>query len=214
MTFSILTFDPKARIFAAGSATGNLCVGGWVLKGDARYGLVASQGALPSTLWSEDVIELMSQGISASNAINNIVSKDDGREHRQISAIDTSGRSGIFSGSQNLPEICHIQEENLIASGNILENSAVLKEMCNAFKAKQGALEHRILNSLKKALEAGGDKRGLISASILILSLNAPPISLRIDYSVDPLKDLERLIQKCNEPSYQNWLKELPTRNA
>ena len=70
---------------------GNVSSGDWKLNNDNSISVTIG--------WSEDVIELMSQGISASNAINNIVSKDDGREHRQISAIDTSGRSGIFSGS-------------------------------------------------------------------------------------------------------------------
>ena len=42
MTFSLLTFDKKRKLFAAGSATGNLCVGGWVIRGDIRFGMSAS----------------------------------------------------------------------------------------------------------------------------------------------------------------------------
>jgi hypothetical protein len=39
MTFSVLTFDEKEGIFAAAAATGSLCVGGWVLRGDIESGL-------------------------------------------------------------------------------------------------------------------------------------------------------------------------------
>lgn len=34
MTLSVLTFNKKTGVFAAAAATGNLCVGGWVLRGD------------------------------------------------------------------------------------------------------------------------------------------------------------------------------------
>ncbi|MCK5502968.1 MAG: DUF1028 domain-containing protein, partial [Tritonibacter mobilis] len=44
MTFSILMYDRETGSFAAAAATGSLCVGGWVLRGDIESGLVASQG--------------------------------------------------------------------------------------------------------------------------------------------------------------------------
>ena len=46
---------------------GNVSSGDWKLNNDNSISVTIG--------WSEDVIELMSQGISASNAINNIVSK-------------------------------------------------------------------------------------------------------------------------------------------
>ena len=41
-------------------------------------------------------------------------------------------------------------------------------------------------------------KRGIFSASILIVSRKSPPISLRVDYSTNPLKKLKELISKSN----------------
>ena len=49
MTFSILTYDDKTGVYAGAAATGSLCVGGWVLRGDIESGLCASQGTAPST---------------------------------------------------------------------------------------------------------------------------------------------------------------------
>ena len=69
MTFSILAYETKSKTFVGASATGNICVGGWVLRADPRYGISATQGAEVSTLWGEDVIKIMSEGENAKDAI-------------------------------------------------------------------------------------------------------------------------------------------------
>ena len=48
MTFSILARDPTTGAIGGAAATGSLCVGGWVLRGDLAAGMSASQGAAPS----------------------------------------------------------------------------------------------------------------------------------------------------------------------
>ena len=65
-----------------------------------------------------------------------------------------------------------------------------------------------MLNALKRAY----NKRGVMSASILILSNEKPPLSLRIDYSKNPLDDLEILLNKCDKKEYQQWMELLPKR--
>ena len=45
MTFSLLSLDKNTGTFAGATATGNLCVGGWVLRGQTHVGMTASQGA-------------------------------------------------------------------------------------------------------------------------------------------------------------------------
>ena len=169
MTFSLLTFDKKRKIFAAGSATGNLCVGGWVIRGDIRFGMSASQGALPSVIWGEDTIRYMAEGHNAQKAINKVIKNDIEKDSRQISAIDINGNTGVFNGSKNLPEIHHIQKENFIASGNILSSNKVLETMCETYFKTDASVERKILEALKRAYGTGGDKRGLMSAAILIL---------------------------------------------
>ena len=41
MTFSLLYLDKPSGCFAGATATGNLCVGGWVLRGHPHVGLTA-----------------------------------------------------------------------------------------------------------------------------------------------------------------------------
>ena len=40
MTFTLLAHDRPTKRWGGIAATGNLCVGGWVLRGDARAGRV------------------------------------------------------------------------------------------------------------------------------------------------------------------------------
>ena len=69
MTISILAFDERTGAYGGAATTGNLCVGGWVLRGDAESGLSASQGLLPSTLWGTDSLKLMQMGVSSAQAV-------------------------------------------------------------------------------------------------------------------------------------------------
>ena len=108
MTFSILVRDPETGAMGGAAATGNLCVGGWVLRGDVRAGLSASQGKTPSTLWGEDVLDEMRKGLSAENAVANVVSADHGRETRQLLALDHGGRTAAFTGDENVSEVSEL----------------------------------------------------------------------------------------------------------
>ena len=213
MTFSLLAYEPEEGTFYGASATGNLCVGGWVLRGDSRVGLTASQGADPSTLWGEDILKLMIEGYQPEDALNKITQADKGREHRQVAVIGNRGEGAVFSGMNNLPIVDSIVEDNLILSGNILQSNKVLSKMREAYFEESKCELQKLWEVLNAGASAGGDVRGLMSASILVLNDRKPPISLRVDYSDDPLRDLSKLIQKIKDEKYQNWLKELPTRH-
>jgi uncharacterized Ntn-hydrolase superfamily protein len=87
MTFSILARDPDTGTFGGAAATGNLCVGAWVLRGDVRAGPTASQGLYPSPLWGPQVLELMPADYDAAEALQQVVRRDAGREVRQLSTV-------------------------------------------------------------------------------------------------------------------------------
>lgn len=211
MTFSILVFDPITNSFGGASATGNICVGAWVLRAEPFSGVSASQGADPSTLWGENVLRYSNKGMSAEAAITKTIHEDSGKDRRQISLIDKSGNGSVFSGMNNSPIIDEIVSENIVLSGNILSNKNVLASMKLAYEKNHDVeLVERLYLSLLEGANAGGDRRGLFSASILVVNENKPPISLRVDYSKKPLKKLKKIIDKTNEKSYSNWLKFLP----
>ena len=118
MTFSILAYDPITESYGGASATGNICVGGWVLRGNPLSGVSASQGSEPSTLWGEDILKYTGDGLDAETAIYKTIIKDKGKERRQLSVIDKKGNSSVFSGKENSSIIDEIVSKNLVLSEN------------------------------------------------------------------------------------------------
>ena len=210
MTFSVLTFDEKEGIFAAAAATGSLCVGGWVLRGDIESGLVASQGTPPSSFWRDDCLRYMYTGQSASEAIDLAIKNDSGRDYRQIIALDKFGTTSGFTGINSVSHASHITEQNFAVAGNMIAGSHVLEAVKKHVNSDQAPIDQRMLNALKAGKDAGGDNRGLLSAALLVLSPNHPPLDLRIDYSSDPLSDLQLLIDRSKQSPYHDWLSEVP----
>lgn len=213
MTLTILARDPATGAMGGASATGNLCVGAWVLRGDARAGLSASQGATPSTLWGEDLIDAMRDGAVARDAVERVTSGDPGRAQRQVLALDTCGRTAVYTGSENLPQCHEVSRDNLVVAGNMLMSTAVVDACLDGFHTATGPFPHRLLVALETGAAAGGDFRGLMSAALLVISPKHPPLNLRVDFGESPLGELQDLLRRTQEQAYANWLMTLPTRS-
>lgn len=212
MTFSILARDPDTGALGGAAATGNLCVGGWVLRGRAGIGISASQGYYPSTLWGEDVLDALASGLDPVSAIERTVSPDAGRDHRQLLALNQTGQSCAFSGTDNVPEVAEYVSPGLCAGGNMLAGTAVIDACVDAVLATSDSFPRRLLSGLKAGAEYGGDARGLMSAAVLIVSEDGPPVDLRVDYNQDPLNAMEQLLKRTEDPGYVSWRRKLPTR--
>lgn len=210
MTYSILVRDPVSGHMGGAAATGSLCVGGWVLRGDPRAGMSASQGAAPSTFWGEDVLAAMRGGLPAGDAVSRITQDDAGREARQLSALDRSGTAAAFTGCDNTPKMGSTGGSDLIAAGNLLKTVAVLDAAADGYAACKGDLADRLLAALKAGAQAGGDSRGLLSAAILVVGEDIPPLSLRVDFDAHPLQRLEALLKKTRQGDYAGWLETVP----
>jgi uncharacterized Ntn-hydrolase superfamily protein len=213
MTFSILAQDLNTGCMGGAAATGSLCVGGWVLRGDSRAGMSASQGAAPSTLWGEDALNRMQAGDTAEQAVAAITQADAGRDWRQIAALDHAGGTACFTGAHNTVWRGSLVEPGLVVSGNLLAGPQVLAAMRDTFVTAAGSLAERLLAALAAAEAAGGDTRGLQSAALLVVSDDAAPLTLRIDWAEDPIKDLGHLHARSQSGDYAAWLPSVPTRN-
>lgn len=212
MTFSILLRDPATGTLGGAAATGSLCVGGWVLRGDLDAGLSASQGAAPSTFWGADVLTLMRDGAAAETAVKAVTGKDRGREWRQLAALDTAGTTGTFTGAHNTAWRGARAEGPMVAAGNLLTGPAVLDSLIDGVIGADGTMADRLVEGLRAAQNAGGDSRGLQSAALLVLHAEAPPLSLRIDWAEDPIAALAALLARTREAPYAQWLDSVPTR--
>ena len=214
VTFSLLVRDPETGQLGGAAATGSLCVGGWVLRGDPASGLSASQGSLPSVMWGIDVLALMTAGVPAPDAVARIVASDPGRGQRQLAALDPSGRSGAFTGEDASAEAGVLQAENMVAAGNMLVSDAVLSSLVSTFSSFEATLVARLFAALRAAADAGGDRRGLRSAAVIVVNSERPPLSLRIDRSDRPLDDLGDLLDEATSGDYARWVGHLPTPTA
>ena len=213
MTFSLLARDPETGAIGGAAATGNLCVGGWVLRGEARAGLSAAQGRLPSTLWGEDALALMAGGLAPDEAVARVTGADPGRADRQLALIAPDGRVAGFDGADNHPVTGHLAEDGLIVAGNWLSARAVIEDAAAAFRRGDGPFEDRLLAALRAGVAAGSDSRGTLSAALLVVAADRPPLSLRVDLDDRPLERLADLLARSRAPDYAAWVDSLPTRH-
>ena len=211
MTFSILARDCETGAIGGAAATGSLCVGGWVLRGDLAAGMSASQGASPSTFWGEEVLWRMVDGVEVGEAVERVTSKDRGREHRQLSALDLRGNSATFTGTGNLDAKGSLVFPNGVVAGNMLSGRNVLPAMADTFDNSDLVFAERLIACLSAANSAGGDYRGLLSAALLILRPERPPLTLRIDHhDDDPIGALQQLYEKATSGEYAKWSRQVP----
>ena len=91
--------------------------------------------------------------------------------------------------------------EDYCAQGNTLTGPEVVEAMARSFESSSGPLAERLLDALDAAQAAGGDKRGMQSASLMILKPLAGAagysdrvLDLRVDEHKQPLADLRRVL--------------------
>lgn len=212
MTISILAFDQKTGTYGGAATTGNLCVGGWVLRGNSESGLSASQGSLPSTMWGDEVLALMRRGDTAEAAVRQVVGADPGRDERQMSALDLTGGTGTFTGANSIEAAGTRTAPAVVVAGNLLASQDVLDACLTAFLAAPGPVDRRLLAALGAAAQAGGDSRGLLSAAMLVVAADRPPLTLRVDHSERPLEALADLHGRATSGDYAAWARHVPTR--
>lgn len=213
MTFSVLAVDQKTGEIGGAASTGSLCVGGWVLRAHPLAGASASQGAAPSTFWGDDALILMRNGIAPRDAVASLTEADSGRAARQLAALDRSGQVAAFTGDENGPVRGERLGEGLVVTGNLLADDSVLDAIFDGFTAARGPLPQRLLAAIQAGAAAGGDSRGMLSAALLVVGPDKPPLSLRIDYSQTPIDDLAALLERAQSGDYAEWLDRVPVLN-
>jgi uncharacterized Ntn-hydrolase superfamily protein len=211
MTISILAIDEKTGRIGGAAMTGSLCVGGWVLRGHPDSGMSASQGTAPSTLWGEAVLDAMRAGMPAAAAVSAVTGRDEGNAHRQLAALDASGRTGAFTGDASVPHADAAEAPGVVVAGNMLCGAEVIEAALGTFGASGDLpFPERLMASLGAAAEAGGDARGLLSAALLVLGRDIAPLTLRIDHAADPLAALAELYRVSQAEPYRSWTDVVP----
>lgn len=198
-TFSIVGFDPETDTWGVAVQSKFLAVGAIVPWARAGVGAVATQ-AMANFNYGPRGLELMSQGKTAQDTVEALISSDDEREHRQLGVVDATGRAASFTGSECFEWAGGVTGEHYAAQGNILVGRETVEAMARTFEGASGGLAGRLLAALDAGQGAGGDSRGKQSAALLVVREgggyggdNDHVVDLRVDDHPEPIRELIRL---------------------
>jgi uncharacterized Ntn-hydrolase superfamily protein len=198
-TFSIVAFDPETDSLGVAVQSKFLAVGSVVPWARTGVGAVATQ-AMANYNYGPHGLELMARGKTADETIEELISADEDREHRQIGVVDARGRAATFTGSECFEWAGGVTGGNYAAQGNILVGGGTVEAMARAYEESGGDLAARLLSALDAGQAAGGDSRGKQSAALLVVREgggyggdNDRVVDLRVDDHPEPIRELIRI---------------------
>lgn len=198
-TFSITARCPRTGDLGIAVSTCEPCVGWIVPFVRAGAGAIASQ-ARSNPYFGIDGLALLRDGTSAPEALAAMLEPDAkvDREQRQLVIVDSAGRAAAFTGPHCRPWAGHLIEGGVVAAGNLLVGPETVGAMMSRFQElPQESLGERLVAALEAGQAAGGDRRGRISAALLVAREGAWPwIDVRVDSHPDPVTDLRRIFEE------------------
>lgn len=215
-TFSILGHDPETGEVGGAVQSRVFSVGNGVLWAEAGVGAVATQ-AIVDVSYGPQALALLRKRVEPEAVIDLVWGADpDPRPEdwpktgRQLAVINDQGEVAAYTGPDASEWAGHLycseSQSHCTAQGNILAGEAVVTEMVRAFENTPGHLSFRLMAALEAGQAAGGDKRGMQSAAMLIVKEDAgvwlnndTVLRLQVDDSDQPIKELRRLVEKAAE---------------
>ena len=195
MTWSIVAFDETTGAFGAAVATKAFASGSFVPFVRAGVGAVGTQ-SLTNRYLAPVVLDGLARGLSPRLAIDAAVAGDEGREIRQLHAVDRHGRFAAWTGKHCVEWCGSVGEKGVSVAGNMLSNDKVAAATLAGFKSDPTLpLPERMMAALESGEEAGGDRRGRQSAAmVMVTTEDFPDLSVRVDDAAAPLPELRRLL--------------------
>ncbi|MEJ7586450.1 MAG: DUF1028 domain-containing protein [Ferruginibacter sp.] len=201
-TFSIIARDSITGEMGVGVQSHWFSVGTAVPWAEAGVGVVATQSFVNKSYGAYG-LELMKQGKTASEALQELLRKDAGREVRQVAMLDINGNVNAYTGKNCIDYANHIVESNFSVQSNMMLGKKVCAAMVNAYQAGSSRpLAERMLLAMEATQSVGGDIRGKQSAAILVVAgkktdqpWNDRLIDLRVDDHRAPLVEMNRLLR-------------------
>jgi uncharacterized Ntn-hydrolase superfamily protein len=201
-TYSILGFDPETGEIG-GAVQSCVPTVGMVLHGEGDVGMVAAQGR-PRPEYGRAGLKYLRSGLNPLEAVRAvhaggfIFTPWGGNKYEmQFAIIDRKGRAAAYTGPQCPDYAGHLIGKHCIAQGNLVEGPLVVSGMVYAFENTKGPLKHRLMAALDAAQANGGDRRGMMSAAMLIVKNGSQEkdgviLDLEENMSFNPLAGLRR----------------------
>ena len=214
-TFSILGYDPQTGEVGGAVQSRVFAVGNGVLWAEADVGIVTTQ-AIVDVSYGPKGLALLRAGMTPQAIVRALLDSDPDPGYRgqpwpkggrQFAVMDAKGNYAVHTGPEATAWAGHKTGKFCTAQGNILAGEAVVNDMVAAFEASEGHLSLRLMAALDAGQKAGGDKRGMQSAAMLIVKKNGgvwlnndTVLRLQVDEASasDPLKELRRLVEYWN----------------
>lgn len=203
-TFSIIGYDPETKSMWIAVASKWLAVGSIVPYIESWIGAISTQATTNISygpLW----LKMLKEGKKPEEILEELLKNDPKSEFRQVAIIDIDWNKASYTWKNCTNWAWSIIWKDCVVQWNLLVWEKVLISMKNAFENTKGSLADKLFNALLTWDNEGGDKRWKQSASLLVVSNNkenevsGKNIDLRVDDNDNPLKELERLLNKHNE---------------
>lgn len=200
-TYSIVARDGRTGEMGAGVQSHWFSVGTVVPWALAGVGAVVTQ-SFTNPAFGPEGLRLLAEGRAPKEAVEEMVSKDEGRDFRQLAVLDAKGNAFAHTGAKCVAEAGHICGRNFSVQANMMLRDTVWAAMAEAFEGTDGPLADRIMAALLAAEKEGGDARGRQSAALVVVSGKSTGqawkdrvVDLRVDDHREPLKELSRLLK-------------------
>ncbi len=200
-TYSIVAYDRSTKSFGIAVQSKFISVGAVVPWASWHAGAIATQ-AYANTAYGPAGLQLLKEGKSAPDVVKKLVSADKGREQRQVGVVDRKGRAATFTGKKCMDWAGGVTGEGYAAQGNILVDRETVEAMAVTFETSRAGFPEKLLACLHAAQKAGGDRRGMQSAALLVVKnrggyagFNDRYVDLRVDDHAKPIDELERIFR-------------------
>ena len=209
-TYSIVARDSITGDIGVAVQSHWFSVGSIVSWAEPGVGAIATQ-SLVNVSFGPRGLELLSKGKTATEVLDILINKDDGRDFRQLAVVDKHGNFAAHTGSKCIPDAGQIVGKNFSVQANMMLNKNVWPAMAKAFKTSKGPLAERMIEALKAAEAAGGDIRGQQSASILVVRGKSTGklwedrlIDLRVEDHPQAVREIERVLKVFRAYEHMN----------
>ena len=198
-TFSIIARDSATGELGMAVQSRTIAVGSRTRGGKGGVAIFAHQAA-SSPMFSEVGIPLLEAGMTPQQALDFLLRADNGGASRQVAIIDIKGRTAVWTSPAISDWKGHKCGVNYCAQGNTLTGPEVVDAMAKSFESSTGRLAERLVNAIEAGQRAGGDRRGMQSAAVLILKplslagFSDISLDLRVDEHVQPITELKRIL--------------------
>lgn len=206
MTISIAARCERTGAFGVAISSSSPAVGSRCPNVRAGVGAVSSQNVTDPSL-GPALLDALQSGLGAHDALAQVSKAATHPEFRQLTVVDNSGESAVYSGAKSLGVNSEVTAKNVAAAGNMLANADVIQAMVDAFNATyDNELADRLIQALEAGVNAGGEAGPVHSAAVIVATeVSWPTTNLRVDWDEDPISKL-REIYNVWAPQSQDYL--------